>query len=66
MASLKPLDLKKEVKDYEAFSEEKELKFERCPHRNTEIKDGELRCLNCSAAWSGPGINRLQKLLSGE
>ncbi len=66
MASLDPLNLEPEAKKYDAFSETKELEFKRCLHKNTKIINGELKCLDCRAAWSGPGLNKLQKLLSGK
>lgn len=62
---LDPLDFTEEVKQYEAFSESKEVKFEKCPHKNTQIINGRLKCKNCGSGWidSTSNLLKLQKLL---
>jgi len=63
-SNLPPLDFSQEVEEYEAYSESKEVKFIKCPHKNTKIVDGKLSC-TCGAAWSDNTSNLvlLQKLL---
>lgn len=64
-SKLEPLDFTEEVKQYEAFSESKEVKLEKCPHKNTQIIDGKLKCKNCGVGWmdSPSNLLKLQKLL---
>lgn len=61
---LPPLDFREDVKKYEAFSEEKEVVFSKCPHKQTKIFNGTLKC-KCGAGWSGPitQLLELQRLL---
>lgn len=65
MASkLPPLNFKDEVNKYEAFQETKEVEFVACPHKETKIVNGTLKC-KCGAGWSSSIDNllHLQKLL---
>ena len=62
-SKLGALDLRSEVKEYEAHHESAEIELGSCPHRSVQIVDGELKCA-CGAAWAGPGLAKLQKLLS--
>jgi hypothetical protein len=60
----KAKEIKEEVKKFEAHSESRELSKERCDHKNkVKIVGHELRC-SCQAAWSGPQIETLYKLLT--
>ena len=54
--------LKEEGKLYEARGEKKQIKSNKCKHKNTKIKGNMLKC-GCGAFWTGPGIDRLQKVL---
>jgi hypothetical protein len=65
VGSLKPLNFQKEQKKYEAFSEERELSFARCPHKQAKMVGNELRC-PCGASWTGPRIRELKKILTGK
>lgn len=62
---LPPLDFREDVNKYEAFSESKEVEFTKCPHKETKIVDGTLKC-KCGAGWSDSVLNllELQRLLS--
>lgn len=62
---LPPLDFREDVNKYEAFSESKEVEFTKCPHKETKIVDGTLKC-KCGCGWSGVtrDLLLLQKLLS--
>ena len=59
----------KSLRTLGAFDGEKESKelprdvdLPKCKHKNVTIKNNELRC-KCGAAWSGPNIERLYKVL---
>ena len=60
---LNPLDLTKEVERFEAFSEKKEVKFDKCQHKGVKFQDGQLVC-PCGASWSGPRLQELFDLLT--
>lgn len=51
--SLKPLDFSKEVEEYEAYQEKTDIKFNKCPHKTTQITNEGLKC-QCGAQWYGP------------
>lgn len=61
---LPPLDFSKEVEEYKAFEEKKEVNFPACKHRDTKIVDGWLRC-KCGNSWTAPAsvLVELQKAL---
>ncbi len=61
-SNLPPLDLEEEKK-FEAFGEKKEIKFEKCSHKNVKFQDGMLIC-PCGASWSGPRLNELFDLFT--
>jgi len=63
---LPPIDFREDIHKYEAFNEEKEVKLVKCPHKETKIVNGTLKC-KCGGGWSGPTANllELQRLLSG-
>jgi len=65
MASLKPLELKSEEKNYKAHSEKTTLQFKKCDHKMAKMVRNELRC-QCGASWSGPRINELLKHFTGK
>lgn len=62
-SKLKPLDFTREVKKYKAFSEKKELNFDKCDHSKVEYKNGALVC-PCGASWSGPRLQELFDFLT--
>ena len=62
-SKLTPLDLKEEVEKFEAFSEKKEIKFDRCKHKDVKYVDGKIVC-PCGAAWAGPRLQELFDLLT--
>ncbi len=39
-----------------------EIKFQRCKHKNATFTGSEIRC-SCGAAWTGPDLHKLYKLL---
>lgn len=51
-------EIKKEVDEYKAHSESKNVSFERCNHKNAKMVGQELRCL-CGSAWQGARISEL-------
>ena len=55
-------DAEKEVKDFEARSESKKIKFKKCDHRQAKMDGNFLRCA-CGAAWSGAGMHKLIKAI---
>jgi len=63
MTTLKPLNLSEDIEKYEARSETVEVNLKRCKHENVKFESGILRC-PCGAAWSGPRLDELYRLLS--
>lgn len=63
-SNLKPISelLAEDIKKYEAFSESKDISFNKCLHKNLTIANGELRC-KCGISWSGPRLHELEKIL---
>lgn len=49
---LESLDFSEEIDQYRAYSESKEIKLDHCPHKNTTVMSGKLRC-SCGASWYG-------------
>lgn len=46
------------------YKETAEIRFTRCPHKNTKLVSGiELRC-TCGANWHGQDVRQLQKLFN--
>jgi len=58
--------LRTEMKKHKAFGAYKKVKFKRCNHKKAVITNGELRCPDCGAAWSGPRLIELYKKLGGK
>lgn len=50
---------------FDGVKEKTELTFTKCPHKKVSVVNGELRCA-CGAAWSGPNIAELYKLLRSQ
>jgi hypothetical protein len=48
--------------NFDGEKQKTELKMERCSHSKVSFKNGELWC-PCGAAWSGPNLHLLYKLL---
>jgi len=61
-SNLPPLDFKEDIEKYDAKFQSKEVSFKKCPHTQTELKEGTLRCI-CGASWSGTNLHKLQELL---
>ena len=57
---LPPLKFNDEIKEYEAYEEKTEVAFKKCPHHDTSVVDGWLKC-KCGAGWQSD-INTLQRL----
>lgn len=62
-SKLPPLDLKEEADKFKALYETKEIKFDRCKHKNVKFQNGMLVC-PCGASWSGPRLQELFDLLA--
>ena len=60
---LKPLKFDEEVKKYEAVSEQKEVKFDRCDHKDATVDRDRIVC-SCGAVWTGSRLNELFDLLT--
>jgi ribosomal protein S27E len=60
---LPPIDFKEDEK-YEAFSESKDVSFNKCTHKNITYNQEhhEIRC-TCGSVWTGPQLDVLYKLL---
>ena len=58
-------NLKEDIKKYEAHAESKELSFKKCPHKDLVRTPGGLQC-KCGVGYSGPGLDRLYKALTGK
>ncbi len=54
--NLPPLNFSEDVEKYEAFTESKTVYLPKCPHKDTEIKNGKLIC-KCGSAWSDTTSN---------
>lgn len=63
-ANLPPIDIKEDIKKYEAHSETTELSFKGCTHKQAQYnrEKGEIRCI-CGSAWSGERLHELAKAL---
>lgn len=55
--------LDEEVKKYEAKEEKREVKFNKCPHKEIEYVNGSIRC-RCGVGWSGANLDKLFYLLT--
>jgi len=55
---LKPLDLKEDVERYEARSEQKDVKFERCDHKDIKAVKDRLIC-SCGAVFTGSRLKEI-------
>ena len=60
---LDPLDFDGEVKKYKAFSEKKDVKFDRCDHKRVKFVDGGLLC-PCGATWTGTRLQEVFDILT--
>jgi hypothetical protein len=56
-------DIKEDHEKFETHLESHEVSTDRCKHKDAKIVDGVLRC-TCGAAWGGPEIETLYKLLT--
>lgn len=58
------LDFTQEVEEFDAFAEIKDITFPQCPHKQTKLFSGKLRC-SCGASWYGNNgqLLELQRLL---
>lgn len=57
--------LEEDVVKYDAVSETREVFGNKCKHKDIKYLNGELRC-KCGAAWSGPRLDELYKLLTND
>lgn len=57
-------EIDEEVVNYKAKGEKRRVGFRKCKHKQAKVVDGELRC-SCGAAWSGPRIAELLKVIKG-
>lgn len=55
-------NLLEDVEKYEARAESKEISFKKCNHKSLVKTPGGIRC-KCGAGFTGPGLDRLEKLL---
>ena len=58
-------DIEKEVVKYDAYQESRPTNIKKCKHKAVKFMNGELRC-KCGAAWQGPRIAELYKILKGD
>lgn len=61
--NLPPPNFKEDIEKYEAFSESKEVSFQKCSHKNIKFNKGELRC-PCGVGFTGPRLQELYTLLT--
>ena len=59
---LPPLKFDEEVKQYDALSEKKDVKFDRCKHKKVRMVGERLEC-PCGAVWTGTRLGELFDLL---
>lgn len=62
-SNLPPLDTSEDVKKYEAHSESKEIKFQKCTHKQVKYVNESLQC-PCGAGWTGSRLDELYKVLT--
>lgn len=58
-------DIQKEVEEYDAYAEKKEISTAKCSHKNIKFVSGELRC-KCGVAYTGPNLDKLYNLLTND
>lgn len=57
-------DINEQVDKYESFQEKKDIKFNKCSHKDVKFVGNSLKC-KCGAAWSGARLADLYELLVG-
>lgn len=62
-SELPPIDLKEDIGRYEAFNEQKEIKFDNCKHKDVKHVGNQLLC-GCGASWSGERLSELFDFLT--
>lgn len=63
--NLPPLNHDEDIKQFEAYSEKKEINFEHCTHKDIQFnkEKHELRC-KCGVAFTGERLGELYSILT--
>lgn len=62
---LQPINHNDDIKEYQAYSEKKEIVFPHCTHKDIQfLKDRHELVCKCGVAYSGERLNELYETLT--